>query len=38
MFVIFIILILSAKPYPKEWEENEDEELNKKFEEYKHKK
>jgi hypothetical protein len=34
----FIYAIATAKPYPKEWEESEDKELEKKFKEYDNKK
>ena len=34
--IAFLLLIVFfSKPYPKEWEEKENEELKKKFDEYK---
>jgi len=32
------IAVLNAKPYPKEWEEEEDKEIERKFKEYDNKK
>lgn len=33
-FLFFLMLKFSSSPYPKEWEEEENEELRKKIEEY----
>ena len=36
--IIVTIAVLNAKPYPKEWEEEEDKEIERKFKEYDNKK
>jgi len=33
--IVIAIAFLTAKPYPKEWEEEEDRELKRKFDEHK---
>ena len=35
--IFLVLLVFSAKPYPKELEDEENEELKKKFDEYKEK-